>query len=78
MAYIALPNVAWQRLLETRLDDLWTRPARANLCADLVLAHANLFPCPRQLISSPTPKNQPEITSGALFHGHFHVLRWVQ
>ena len=26
MAYIALPNVAWQRLLETGLDDLWTHP----------------------------------------------------
>ena len=24
MDYIALPNIAWQRLLETGLDDLWT------------------------------------------------------
>ena len=38
MAYIDLPNVAWQRLLEAGLDDLWTPqadlfPASANLCA---------------------------------------------
>ena len=25
MAYIAFPNITWQRLLETGLDDLWTR-----------------------------------------------------
>ena len=46
MAYICHPNIAWQRLLETRLDDLWTHPrqlishphrlmCRANLCAML-------------------------------------------
>ena len=32
MAYIALPNVAWQRLLETGLDNLWTCLHQLNPC----------------------------------------------
>ena len=48
-------------------------PART----DLVLTCANLHPACANLCPAHA-KNQPEITLGALFHGHFHVLKWVQ
>ena len=71
MAYIALPIFAWQRLLETGW--MTCGPARTNL----VLAHGNLHPARTDLRPAST-ENQPELTSGALFHGYFHVLRRVQ
>ena len=55
-------------------------PARADLelaRADLCPAHADLFPACTDLGLS-RAENQPELTSGALFHGYFHVLRRVQ
>ena len=69
MAYIALPNVAWQRLLETGLDNLWTPPALTYFSAGPTYTLRQLMCC---------TENQPDITLSALFHGHFHVLRWVQ
>ena len=78
MAYIALPIVAWKRLLETRLDDFG--PTRTNL----VLAHGDLHPAqvalhPARADFHPAhAENQPKVTLGALFHGFFHVLRGLQ
>ena len=63
MDYIALPNVARQRLLEAGLDDLWTRPCQLISHQHRLMHHA---------------ENQTEITSSDLFYGHFYVLRWLQ
>ena len=38
IVYVALPNIAWQRLLETGLDDLCPHPCRIICCADLCAA----------------------------------------
>ena len=52
--------------------------------ADLVLARGDLRParadlCPARTNLGPAwAENQPEVTSGALFHRFFHVLREVQ
>ena len=48
-------------------------PAQADLCP----AHAELHPA-RTNLHPARAENQPEVTSGALFHGYFHVLRGVQ
>ena len=78
MAYIVLPIVAWKRLLETGLDDLWTHLHQLSPCrGDLHPARADLHPAHADLHPART-ENQPELTSGALFHGYFHVLRRVQ
>ena len=41
---------------------------------DLHPAHACILPT----YGLARTKNQPKLTSGALFHGYFHVLRRVQ
>ena len=45
--------------------------------ANLGLTHEDLCPA-RANLGLVHTENQPELTSGALFHGYFHVLRWVQ
>ena len=53
-------------------------------CTNLVLAHSNLCPARAGLhpacanLHPAHNENQPEATSGALFHGYFHVLRVIQ
>ena len=53
-------------------------------CTKLVLAHGDLRPARANLRPAHTDlhpahaENQPELTPGALFHGYFHELRWVQ
>ena len=55
-------------------------PNRTNLvlaCGDLRPAQEDLYPA-RADLHPAHAENQPEATSGALFHGYFHVLRGVQ
>ena len=53
-------------------------------CTDLVLTRGDLHPAQADLRPACTnlypaqAENQPEVTSGALSHGFFHVLREVQ
>ena len=55
-------------------------PTRTNL----VLTHGDLCPAQADLHPAYTDlhpawaEDQPKVTSGALFHGFFHVLREVQ
>ena len=74
MSYIALPIIALKMLLEGRLDDLGTclRPA----CGRLASRPQRLHPA-RGDLRPARGENLPEVTSGALFHGYFHVLREV-
>ena len=74
MAYIVLPIIAWKRLLEGGLDNLGTRPCPT--CGDLHPAHGSLRPAHGDLRPA-HGENLPEVTSGALFHGDFPVLREV-
>ena len=69
MAYIALPNIAWQRLLETGLDAT-CGPTHADLHptnVNLRPARADSRPCLRANLWPACTKNQPEITSGTFF-----------
>ena len=86
MAFIALPNIAWQRLLETGLDRLVDPPVSTYilpvptyyLLMPTYYSPAPTYDLPAPTYDPPVPKNQPKITLGTLFHSHFHVLKWVQ
>ena len=54
MAYIVLPNIAWQRLLETGLDNLWAHPPIYILSTPTYFLSAPAYDLPK-------PKNQPKI-----------------